>query len=444
MIQSIKQKLSGLDTDLREVVRGSALAFAVKLLAAVSAFSANVAIARLLGADEAGIFFLVYTIILLATAVGRLGLDQTFVRFIAVYNSSREWGSIKSLYSTGIAWSLILSFGIALVLWAGADALGRYVFAEDGFADVLRAATPALPLVALFGLQAAALQGLKRVVESLLTLSAIAPLTLLGLTLAMRPQAADDVAILFVVSALVALVAGGFWWFRQWQPRQAALPVSKSQMIASCLPLFLASVTSLVSNSSGQLLIGAWATSADVAIFNAAQRTAVLTSFVLVAVNSISAPKFAALYAAGRYAALRRTALNSTRLMVLVAVPPLALMIFFPSEILGVFGPAFPEGERALQILAAGQFISVASGSVGYLLAMTGHERILRNVVFVAAAACIALGIFLVPRYGLHGAAIATAIGMALQNLLCVWYTRRLLGINTLMFWRVRQARPKS
>ena len=67
---------------------------------------------------------------------------------------------------------------------------------------------------------------------------------------------------------------------------------------------------------------------------------------------------------------------------------------------------------------------------------MTGHEKLLRNNVFVAAVTALALGFTLVPPDGLTGAAIATAGGIALQNLLCVWQVRRVLGFNTLAIWR--------
>jgi O-antigen/teichoic acid export membrane protein len=438
MIKRLRRKLPGLDGDLREVLRGSALGFAVKVLAAASAFCANVVVARLLGADQAGLFFLAHTIVLLAAAVGRLGLDQTFVRLIAAYRADDDWGRVKAVYRTGLTWVLLLSTGLALLLWTTADVLGRYVFSEAGFGAVLRVTALAVPFVALFGLLAAALQGVKRVVESLLTLSVIAPLALLIFALALRPETADEVALLFVVSAGIAVLGGVLSWYSRWPWSTPAQPVPSSHILASCLPLFVATVLSLSSNLSGQLMLGAWATSADVAIFNAAQRTAALTSFVLVAVNSIAAPKFAALYTTGQKAALKQTALNSTRLMVVVALPPLALMLFFPSWVLSLFGPAFPDGALALQILAIGQFVNVASGSVGYLLAMTGHERILRNIVFVAAASCIGLGLVLVPAYGLLGAAIATAVGMAMQNVLCVWQSRQLLDINTFMFLKLR------
>uniref|UniRef100_UPI003917263A polysaccharide biosynthesis C-terminal domain-containing protein n=1 Tax=Tamilnaduibacter salinus TaxID=1484056 RepID=UPI003917263A len=89
-----------------------------------------------------------------------------------------------------------------------------------------------------------------------------------------------------------------------------------------------------------------------------------------------------------------------------------------------------------LIVLAGGQFVNVVSGSVGYLLTMTGHERELRLNMLVGAITCLTLSLLLIPKYEILGGAIATSISIALQNLLGVFQVNRLLGFNTLAIWR--------
>lgn len=61
--------------------------------------------------------------------------------------------------------------------------------------------------------------------------------------------------------------------------------------------------------------------------------------------------------------------------MIALAVPVLAFMVFFPEFLMGLFGEEYKVAAPLLQILAIGQFINVITGSVGYLLNMTGHEK---------------------------------------------------------------------
>lgn len=436
MIEYSLARFRNADADLKEVVRGSIVAFGVKVLAAGSAFAMNVVITRQLGAEEAGLYFLAYAVVYVAAAVSRLGLDNTFVRFIAADHIVGEWGRIKGLYRLGIRWSLLISLGTAMLLWLLADYLAVEVFGKPAFAEVMRIIALSIPFTALFTLHANALQGIKRIAQYAVVFGVVAPLVLLILALLVQPQNAVTASALYVFASATALALGVYWWFQLSAAHASAAVIDRKLVLSSCLPLLSVVILIQTVTWSSQIMLGVWESSADVAVFNATQRTALLASFVLTAVNSIVAPKFAAMYRQEQHDVLRRTAINATRLMVLFALAPLILMLTFPHMILLLFGAEFSSGVPALRILAFGQFINVATGSVGFLLSMTGHERLLRNNVLLAAITALALGFALIPVFGVTGAAIATASGSIVQNLLGVWQVRRVHGFNTLVIWR--------
>jgi len=85
-----------------------------------------------------------------------------------------------------------------------------------------------------------------------------------------------------------------------------------------------------------------------------------------------------------------------------------------------------------LRILAVGEFVNVISGSVGYLLQMTGKEKIFRNNVIISSMILVVLGPFVIPFWGVTGAALLTALAVATQNLLSVYQVKKELGFNTL------------
>ena len=107
-------------------------------------------------------------------------------------------------------------------------------------------------------------------------------------------------------------------------------------------------------------------------------------------------------------------------------------------QIPSMIGPEFLAGSALLVVLALGQFVNVATGSVGYLLMMTGHEKLMRNSVAIAAALNLALNLTLVPVAGAMGAAIATAISLATLNLVATYYVWSHLGIVMIPFLRSR------
>jgi O-antigen/teichoic acid export membrane protein len=120
----------------------------------------------------------------------------------------------------------------------------------------------------------------------------------------------------------------------------------------------------------------------------------------------------------------------SAKMMTLLASPILLAFIFLPGLVLTIFGSEFRDGSSALTILALGQFVNVATGSVGYILIMTGHERTERNIAASFVLINAILNFILIPRLGIEGAALATATSLALRNLTAYFVLRykRLIG----------------
>ena len=436
-----KQSISRLrmkvgDSHGREMLAGSVVAICVKVLAAGAAFLMNIVVARTLGASEAGLFFFGFTLITLLAGIARMGLDNSLVRFISSEHSQNNLSGVYGVYRKSMLWAVGLSLLVMCLLIMLNQPLTSHIFNLPGFGSVLWIMAFALPLVALYTLHAQALQGLKRIAKAMLTLNVTVPvLVLLGLLL-LPVDTADGTAWVYVGACAIALLLSWLWWRNSAPEPPARASFETSQLLSSCLPLWGVMLFSQAIMWSSQVMLGVWATATDVALFASAQRTAMLTSFVLVAVNSIAAPKFAAMHRQGDMIGLRRTALMSVRLMLLAAVPLVLFMLLFPEWLMGLFGEEFKSAATVLMILTLGQFVNIATGSVGFLLSMTGHERQLRLNVFIGALLGVGLGVALIPVYGILGAAIATAVGVASQNLLGVYQVNKLLGFNTLAFWR--------
>jgi len=431
-------KLSSLSDDphLREMIVGSAIGMSVKVLSAVSILFMNIVVARFLGANETGLFFLAFTLVTIIAAVGRLGLDQSIIRFVAAARESNEIDRLHGVYRKSVSWVAIASICLTVLALSNVTWLVENYFPQPGFEPVLRSFLMAIPLIALYTMLAQAMQGLKKIAKSLLTLNVLMPIALLLLMLLDPVYTAEAAAEHFILAGLFTLCSGLYFWHQSAPKTEKIESFSSSQLWKTSTPLWAAVILSQVVQWSSQLMLGAWSTAENVAFFATAQRTAMLTSFVLFAVNAIAAPKFAALHEKGDIDGLKRIAIWSVRLMMLVAAPILMVMLLFPDWLMSFFGDDFRAASTALMILAIGQFINIATGSVGYLLSMTGREREVLNNTLISAIVAIALGVILIPSYGLLGAAVATATAVASQNLMGVYQVRKHLGFNTLVFWK--------
>ncbi|MGQ7329847.1 hypothetical protein ACTGY6_12940, partial [Streptococcus suis] len=79
-----------------------------------------------------------------------------------------------------------------------------------------------------------------------------------------------------------------------------------------------------------------------------------------------------------------------------------------------VFGPEFDTGYWPLVIIAGGNWIFSGIWSVGVLLDMSGNQRFPAMAYMGALVVNLVLGVVLIPRLGLIGAAISTAGSWAL------------------------------
>ena len=180
------------------------------------------------------------------------------------------------------------------------------------------------------------------------------------------------------------------------------------------------------------IILGIYASSEDVGVYAAASRTVMVTALILIAVNAVTAPKYARFYKDGDYTSIAKLAQASSIVLLLLVLIPTLILVFFSEWIMSWFGHDYTVGATVLIILAFGQFVNVACGSVGYLLTMTGREKKLRNIFVAAATLNIALSVLSVKYFGVIGVAYSTAFSVMFWNVWAMIEVRKHLG-----FWSI-------
>jgi O-antigen/teichoic acid export membrane protein len=301
-----------------------------------------------------------------------------------------------------------------------------------------------LPLLTLNSLRQAALRGLNRVVIGQLPEMLIQPMVFISLIGAAylfldkslsTPQAVG----MGVFAAGVAFIVGTRFLHKT-LPRavKKTSPAYKTRMWArSALPLLFIAIMQVINNRIDTIMLGAIKGAEPVGIYAVANRGAELIAFILLSVNNALAPTVASLYAARDMRQLQSVTTKSARMILLISLPFGLGLIVFGHWFLLLFGQDFMKGETALTILSIGQIINVATGSVGLLLVMTGHERDVAISVGISALLNIIMNAFLIPKWGIEGAAIATTTSMVVWNILLAILVYKRLGIHSTALGRI-------
>jgi O-antigen/teichoic acid export membrane protein len=240
----------------------------------------------------------------------------------------------------------------------------------------------------------------------------------------------DQIPILIYISSVFIIsIIAFFLWKKQLISKLTPIKsLSYIAILSVSIPMLFSSSLALIMGWTDVIMLGIFRTDKEVGIYNVALKLSMITSITLMAINTIAAPKFAEFWGEGDIKGLAKISKQSTKLIFWTSLPILLLFLIFPKPILGIFGEEFKGGAEVLMILTVGQFINSASGSVGYILQMTGHQKFHQNVILIGTILNIILNWFLIPLYGIIGASIASVISMFFWNIVFSLKVRKTLN----------------
>jgi O-antigen/teichoic acid export membrane protein len=393
-------------------------------------------VARVLGAEQLGLYALGMTLVSLTQLVAVLGLPGAAGRYVAVYNATGRFDELRGFLTrsaeTVVLLNLIFSIGLLIYgPWIArnlyhAPALGQYI--------PLFAALTILGSLNAFYCQV--LAGFKDVAKRTVITNFVGSLLVITLTVVlltlgtgMRGYLAAQIVNSIVVVALLVAASS-----KLTPPAarfsRAPLPSLDQEIKAFAAAAFGMGVLDFLVTQADKIVLGIYLTPRRVGIYAVASGLSALISIILQSVNQIFAPIIADLHAQSRHEVLEKLFQTLTKWVLGLTLPLAFVVIAFALPLMRIFGPGFDVGWPVLVIGAIGQVVNVGVGSVGYLLLMSGNQRRLIRVQFAMAGISVLVNVTLVPFLGIVGAAIATACVNVAANLWNLSEVRKALRIS--------------
>jgi O-antigen/teichoic acid export membrane protein len=196
------------------------------------------------------------------------------------------------------------------------------------------------------------------------------------------------------------------------------------------LPLVFARFMNIIISRSNTILVGFFRDGTSTGLFTAAVTLSPFISLSLLSFGKIFAPIISELWEKGDVAELKRTFKTVTKWIFSLGFPVFLIFMLFAPSLLLVFGEDFALADTTLRLLALGQIVNAIVGPVGFVLSMTGRQKLnLVNSIGLAVLNVI-LNILLIPRYGIAGAALATSIALGLLNIVRVIEVKMIYGFT--------------
>ena len=422
-----------------QIARKTILSFLLKIFQALFSFTTTVLLARMLGAKGYGIYAYAFAFVTLFSIPVQIGLSQLIIRETAKGIAKKRPEVIKGIWY----WAIRIGIFSSLVLLICIGTIFAFLKRNEfGLEETFFWALLLVPIFIFSNIWGASLRGLHKIITGQLPEFIIRPgLFLIFLCIINfifhKNLTPSQAMVLQVAAAVIALIIGGGLFFRNIPSfvYSACPSYEGNKWFNSLLPLTFVAGMWMINSHIDIVILGIFKSPFEVGIYRIASQLALLSSFALQAVNIVIAPHIAGLYAKREMDKLQHLATRSART---VLTFNLLVAIFFLSFgkifINLLFGKEFVWAYIPLLILLGGQLINSATGSVGFLLNMTGHERDSSWGMTLAAGINIVLNFFLIPLLGAKGAAIATAVSMITWNIVIWWLVRKRLGINSLAF----------
>jgi O-antigen/teichoic acid export membrane protein len=409
-------------------------AFLIRVVSAAIALISQVILARMMGTFEYGIFVLVWTAMVIAGNITCFGFQVSVIRFVPQY---REQGDMEHLRGVIYASRMIVFMVSTVLAVAGmglvssfADQMPVYYVAPFLLGVVL------LPMIAMGDYVAGLSRSQGWAMLSLLPVYIVRPVLILvfvvGAIWAGYAPTANNALLASILACYVATLGALIQAMRSTPVEQKTGPrkLDIKTWVAVSLPIFLVEGFYFTMTNADVLMVGAYMQPDQVAVYFAAVKILALVHFVNFAVRAGAAQRFATLLHSNDETALPIFARQTVQWMFWPSLFMAIIMVALGKDLLSLFGGDFVDGHKLMAILALGIVIRASVGPCESVLTMTGQERICALAYGAALGVNLTLNVFLIPAYGLIGAACATALAMVVEALMLSLIVKRRAGFT--------------
>ena len=422
-------------------LRGSVMSVTIQAQFIALQLITIIVLSRTLGAEEFGVYSLALSVITLLQVIPHFGLENVTLRNSVHYLNTKNYSSLIALWK----FSLVFSIAYGLVCSAIMYLAYLFFFKENsgpiGWSLVL-ASMLTITILPILSFVTSTIRSTDKGLLGQLPNFVIKPWCFFALLISSilvfeTSLSASYAMVFFGISVMIALIYGTPILTKHSPTNLTTYTPDyrTKEWLQSIIPFSLLGGLMLLNAQADILMLGMLSDAREAGIYKVASSGANLVSIPLIAANLFIASRVTSLYTRNKKNELQ--SVLSMSAIVTSSVSLLSVVIFFicgERLIDTAFGEEYSEAFHPLAILSLGHLISVAFGSNGTVLAMTGHEKDAALLAFAAAVVNVALNGILIPKFGTQGAAIATAISSCIWNTLMWLRVRSKIKVNTSIF----------
>ena len=416
--------------------KGGAIAFALKISNTILGFLNQVILARILGAGGIGEVILAIAVVRISAQIAKFGMEETMMKFIPLYVDQKDNSRLKGTIFFALKFTLLFSIVFMLFVVFFSKFIAINIFHSEGLLKLMPVVVIAIPAWVIRDVIGGILRGYKDAFKALIPESLISPFFRIAVFLILILKGASPLyAIIAFVTGEIMAVIGSIIFLQNKvkELRPFKKQCEKRKVLNVAYTIIFTGMSVLLYTQADIWILGMFMSTETVGIYGIASKLVLLVYFPMMAFGSVIPSIISSVHASGNNTELSRVIRESTRWILSMALP-IILVLSLEGEYLlkYVYGFEFAAGYIPLLILVLGQMIKAGAGLIGVILQMTGEHKIYMKINIIMGIVNIILNVILVPRYGMIGAAIATALCLSLVDIICIFIIHERLRVFTI------------
>lgn len=415
-------KISLVDKNLLFVLRGAGTSFVAKITGSVFGMLCGIIMARNYGADITGQVSLTLSATSMASLLGLLGVNVAILKFVQKEKSAAYSILKKTIVSTTI-YSAVCSL-LGIVFYLISQELD-YNFRSNK--DIVLLVIATVWLFSILNLVVAFLRSIGdiKAYSYTLALPSIIKFLLLSIGLIYIDSYQYPLYLVFIVPAIM-LIAISIYIYKKYSIYNEVSALTKRTLFRVGSAMSLSEAMYLLIANIDIIMIGAMLGSFEAGIYSMSMGFIMMLSFVISALQAFAAPKFSELYHLNRIEELGVLAQKLSKIAFSVMLLPVLILLFFSENILVIlYGETFGKGRFVLMIMSVVFLYKASAGLTGMYLNMTGRQTPQLIIACISCFINFLLNYFLIPLYGIDGAAISTGSAIIFMATLSAYYIKK-------------------
>lgn len=340
-----------------------------------------------------------------------LGFDQSILYFKGRLSGTGGLEQLKKIYFKMVTMLFVTSIAAIVIVAAISKEIINNYFSDNEVYSILLKGTATLFFYGISTLNTEIFRALDKLYTAELFRNVVKYVPLIAGSIILfywhKETCLVDVFLIgFVLLSIISSVYV-FIYFKELTVTEGNDGFSHKEVFLKSYPIAISGMAMFLLMSFDIMFLKKYRNDETVAFYSVGFKVMTIVSVIILTINITVSAKIAEFFAKDNKEELKRILRNSVRLIFGITFPVIVIISLFSEYVLSFFGHQYVVAKEAFLILIIGQGVCSAFGSAPVYLNMTGRQHIFQIVLIAAVVINFLLNRFLIPEYGMVGAAIA-------------------------------------